>query len=32
MSQAVIAAYVRIPFHFARKGVAGVQPDHLAAA
>jgi acetyl-CoA acyltransferase len=32
MSQAVIAGYVRTPFHFARKGaLAGVRPDDLAA-
>lgn len=32
MTQAVIAAYVRTPFHFARKGaLAGVRPDDLAA-
>jgi len=33
MQQAVIAGYVRTPFHFARKGsLAGVRPDDLAAA
>lgn len=32
MQQAVIAGYVRTPFHFARKGaLAGVRPDDLAA-
>ena len=32
MTQAVIAGYVRTPFHFARKGaLAGVRPDDLAA-
>jgi len=32
MSQAVIAGYVRTPFHFARKGaLVGVRPDDLAA-
>ncbi|PHY17661.1 thiolase family protein [Caulobacter sp. BP25] len=32
MPQAVIAAYVRTPFHFARKGaLATVRPDDLAA-
>ena len=33
MQQAVIAGYVRTPFHFARKGaLAQVRPDDLAAA
>jgi acetyl-CoA acyltransferase len=32
MAQAVIAGYVRTPFHFARKGaLAAVRPDDLAA-
>ncbi len=32
MTQAVIAGYVRTPFHFARKGaLAGIRPDDLAA-
>jgi acetyl-CoA acyltransferase len=32
MTQAVIAGYVRTPFHFARKGLlTGVRPDDLAA-
>src|SRR4051812_24592630 len=32
MQQAVIAGYVRTPFHFARKGaLAQVRPDDLAA-
>jgi acetyl-CoA acyltransferase len=32
MKQAVIAGYVRTPFHFARKGaLVGVRPDDLAA-
>lgn len=32
MTQAVIAGYVRTPFHFAKKGAqAGVRPDDLAA-
>lgn len=32
MPQAVLAGYVRTPFHFARKGaLAGVRPDDLAA-
>uniref|UniRef100_B0T933 Acetyl-CoA acetyltransferase n=1 Tax=Caulobacter sp. (strain K31) TaxID=366602 RepID=B0T933_CAUSK len=32
MTQAVIAGYVRTPFHFARKGaLIGVRPDDLAA-
>jgi acetyl-CoA acyltransferase len=32
MNQAVIAGYVRTPFHFARKGaLIGVRPDDLAA-
>ena len=32
MRQAVIAGYVRTPFHFARKGaLVGVRPDDLAA-
>jgi acetyl-CoA acyltransferase len=32
MSNAVIAGYVRTPFHFARKGeLAAVRPDDLAA-
>lgn len=32
MPQAVIAAYARTPFHFARKGgLVGVRPDDLAA-
>jgi acetyl-CoA acyltransferase len=32
MTQAVIASYVRTPFHFARKGkLVGVRPDDLAA-
>jgi acetyl-CoA C-acetyltransferase len=33
MQRAVIAGYVRTPFHFANKGaLAGVRPDDLAAA
>lgn len=32
MHYAVIAGFVRTPFHFARKGaLAGVRPDDLAA-
>ncbi|NWH08869.1 MAG: thiolase family protein [Alphaproteobacteria bacterium] len=32
MSKAVVASYVRTPFHFARKGaLTGVRPDDLAA-